>query len=562
MTYIQHFIHPVNGRINGILTRNNPYIKRQEAMKSNLDKIDHVVVLMLENRSFDHMLGWLGSSDKGGQKVNGVAGRKLTNPIPSYADLPKNKKRYVPVGKETNMINPNPDPGEEYAHVNTQLYGHITPEENYLPPFNTKPYNLPENKSLPKTAPMNGFVEDYINNFAAIRGRMPKYDEYSIIMNCLEEETVPVLSTLAREYAVCDAWFAPVPSQTLCNRSFMHAATSHGYVLNSPFYHWMMHETQTIFDQISDKKDPDLTWKIYYDRLDIVSLTGLQNPKVWKNYPSNFQYMDVFKTDAQLGQLPCYSFIEPRFLIDHNDQHPPVGMQILETSSVLAGEQLIYDVYDTLRKSPKWNQTLLIITYDEHGGCYDHVSPPPAVPPDPRKLKGQMAFRFDRLGVRVPAVLISPYIKQGTIVSDVHDHTSILKMIEERWGLDPLTERDKHANDLSGVLSLESPRIDSPDITLRKYVISKKSREAPLNDLQKGIIMIIAGFEDALQIQSDHNIFKKAEDLLQVVIDERRIAHIKTVGQAIDFTMDFDRRTSKRVPVWRWLFRRIKRIFE
>jgi len=527
-------------------------------MQSNLNQINHIVVLMLENRSFDHMLGWLGTSNGGRQKVNGVAGKKLKNKIPNYADPPGDGSKFVHVGVETRMTNPNPDPGEEYPHVNTQLYGHIIPAANHNKPFDANPYNLPI--KLPRTAPMNGFVLDYIYNFTAIRGRTPTYAEYSVIMNCLEEESVPVLSMLAKEYAVFDAWFAAVPSQTLCNRSFMHAATSHGYVLNSPFYHWMMHETQTIFDQISDKQDPAVSWKIYYDKLDVVSLTGLQNPKLWK-HRSNFKYMDAFYSDAAGGTLPGYSFLEPRFFIDHNDQHPPVGEQILETSSVLAGEQLLYDVYNAVRTGKNWEQTLLIITYDEHGGCYDHVSPPAATPPDPTAPFGQMGFRFDRLGVRVPTVMVSPYIKKGTVISDVYDHTSILKMIEKRWELEPLTERDKYANDPSKVLNLSSPRTDYPEITPRKYIISERSREAPLNDLQKGILLFMAGFEDAQQLRHDGNIFKKAEDLFQLVMDEGRIAHIKTVGEAIKFTMDFDQRTSQPASFWKNLWRKIKRFF-
>lgn len=529
-------------------------------MNSNLQKIDHVVVLMLENRSFDNMLGWLGSSDKGRQKVNGVAGKELSNPIPAFAKPPRGLKS-ISVGKETVMTNPNPDPGEGYPHVNTQLFGRISPKSNRHAPFNAKPYNLPPG-TLPDPAPMNGFVLDYIYNFLDVRKRMPRYDEYKIIMNCIDENSIPVLSTLAKEYAVFDAWHASVPSQTLCNRSFMHAATSHGYVLNSPFYHWLLHASPTIFNRIEDKKDPALTWRVYYDKLDIVSLTGLQNPDLWKYSASNFNYMEDFREDAKNGTLPSYSFIDPRFFIDHNDQHPQVGKKILETSSVLAGEILIEDIYRTVREGPKWENTLLIITFDEHGGCYDHVSPPAATPPDPKHPKGQMDFSFDRLGIRIPTVMISPYIKKGTVISDVHDHTSILKMIEDRWDLEPLSERDKQANDFSKVLSLKTPRKDFPEIKARRYEISKKAREEPLNDLQKGMLMIMAGFEDARQIERDETIFKKAEGLYQLVEDEGRIAHIKTVGQAIDFTMDFDRRTSKRLSFWKWLWRKIERIFE
>ncbi len=531
-------------------------------MKSNIHKIEHVVVLMLENRSFDNILGWLGSSNGGKQKVNGVAGKKLSNPIPPYVEHPTGIKS-VPVGKETVMTNPSPDPGEEYPHVNTQLYGHIIPEENMFPPFNQPPYNLRPGKALPKKAPMNGFVTDYINTYASLRGRLPTYEEYKVVMNCFDEDAVPVLSTLAKEYAVFDAWFSSVPSHTFCNRSFMHAATSHGYVINSPFYHWLMHGTQTIFNRIDDKKNPDITWKVYYDKLDLVSLTGLQNPTLWHDRKSNFQYMDDFYNDAKCGTLPSYSFIDPRIFVDHNDQHPPLGPTLLEKSSVLAGELLIHDVYCAVRSGLAWNKTLLIITYDEHGGCYDHVSPPAAVPPDPRKPKGQMDFKFDRLGVRVPMVMVSPYIEPGTVISDVHDHTSILKLVETRWNLEPLTDRDKKAPDFSKVLNREWPRElrDCPETHPRPYTLSKKSLDAPINDLQKGMLMIIAGFEDARQAQYDSNIFEKATDILRLVLDEKRIVHIKTVRQAIKFSMDFDRRTSKRISLWERLWITLKLAF-
>lgn len=531
---------------------------RQVTVESNLHKINHIVVLMLENRSFDNMLGFLGISEGGKQKVNGVAGKNLSNPIPAYA-RPSNGIKTIPVGIETVMTNPNPDPGEEYAHVNTQLFGQVIPEENYYKPFSASPYNLPERRSYTK-APMNGFVTDYINNFNAERGHMPTYEEYRVVMNCHAETSLPVLSTLAREYAVFDAWFASVPSQTLCNRSFLHCATSMGYVLNSPYYHWLMHDTPTIFNRIEEKQDPSVTWKIYYDKLDIVSSTGLLHRPLWKYWKTNFFHMEDFEQDALTGNLPSYSFIEPRFFIDHNDQHPPIG-DILETSSVLAGELLIKRVYEAVRNGKGWDQTLLIITFDEHGGCYDHVSPPAAIPPDPQSPVGEQGFRFDRLGLRVPTVMVSPYIKKGTVISDVHDHTSILKVLCERWDLEPLTERDKHAKSFTRVLNRESARCDKPTITARKYFVPRSSLDEPINHLQKAILLIMAGFEDALQIKEDQNFIRKAEDLLQLVQDERRIAGIKTVGQAIQFATAFDRRVTKHLSFFDWLWVKWKLLF-
>ena len=533
-------------------------------MESNLQKIEHIVVLMLENRSFDNMLGFLGASEGTGQKINGVAGKQLSNPIPEYALHPEGQKE-VPVGIETKMTNPNPDPGEEYAHVNTQLFGQVIPEENRDKPFDKKPaepYNLPEQETY-TNAPMNGFVIDYINHFQALVGRMPDYEEYKVIMNCFAEESVPVLSTLAKEFAVFDMWFASVPSQTLCNRSFVHTGTSHGYVLNMPFYHWLWHDTPTIFNRIEEKRDPTLTWKIYYDKLDIVSSTGLQHRSLWKYRNTNFFHMDDFESDAAHGTLPSYAFVEPRFFIDHNDQHPPLG-DVLETSSVLAGELLIHRVYNALRNGKGWDRTLLIITYDEHGGCYDHVSPPAAIPPDPGAPVGEQGFRFDRLGVRVPTVMVSPYIEKGTVISEIHDHTSIIKLLCDRWDLQPLTERDKRANTFLNVLNGTTPRKkeDTPTITPREYKIPRNALDEPLTDLHRAALFLMAGFDDASQLIGDKNLFHKAQDLFQLVVDEKRIAHIKTVGQAIHFAIGFDRRVTRHLSFLDWLQVKLKLLFQ
>ena len=533
-------------------------------MTSNLEKIDHIVVLMLENRSFDNMLGWLGAKNGKTQKVNGVVGKQLSNPIPPYAEKPKGQKT-VPVSRGHVMTNPSPDPGEEYYHVNTQLYGIVNPPDNRYEPFNRKPYNLPNDGKLPRRAPMNGFVTDYINDFNMLQHRMPTYDEYKVVMECFDEDDVPVISKLAKEYAVFDAWHCSVPSQTFCNRSFVHSGTSNGAVTNAPYYNWLLHDSPTIFNRIEEKNDPNLTWKVYYDKLDVISIAGLLNPALWKYHGSNFQYMEDFEMDAANGALPSYSFIEPRLFIDHNDQHPPADVEVFGTSSVLAGELLINRVYQAVRNGKNWEHTLFIITYDEHGGCYDHVSPPAAIPPDPKQPIGQYDFKFDRLGVRVSTVMISPYIKRGTIISDVYDHASIIRTICQRWELEPLTERDRHANSFEKVLNAKTPRADFPVIRPRSYKIPENVREEPLNDLQKTILFFAAGFDDALQIERDGNLLKKAEDLLQLVKDEGRIAHIKNTGQAIEFMNAFADRRTRHFSLGMFLkkiWKKIKAIFD
>ena len=161
--------------------------------------------------------------------------------------------------------------------------------------------------------------------------------------------------------------------------------------------------------------------------------------------------MQRFFADARSGKLPHYSFIEPRLFVNHNDMHPPI--QIFghtQRSSIMAGELLLNEIYDAIRLSDSvtgsnFQNTLLVITFDEHGGCYDHVPPPAATPPDLSKPVGQFGFGFDRLGVRVPAVLVSAHIEPGTIINTQLSHASMIRTLSDKWQLGHLTERDRAA---------------------------------------------------------------------------------------------------------------------
>ncbi len=243
--------------------------------------------------------------------------------------------------------------------------------------------------------------------------------------------------------------YSSVPTETLPNRAFACAGTSQGHMNDSA----SSCTVQSIFGLMTEH---NLTWKIYgYDA----------EPLTHGNYPDTVSAPDTcfgrfpdFQSDAANGTLPQYSFLEPSWGSKGNSQHP--------NYDVALGEGLIQQVYQALRTGPGWNQTLLIITYDEHGGLYDHVPPPTgAVPPD--NSVGEFGFDFTRFGVRVPAVLVSPLIAPGTIFnvpsgSMPVDHTSVLKSIELRFGLPSLTASDAAAPDLSGVLTLTTPRTDDP----------------------------------------------------------------------------------------------------
>jgi phospholipase C len=439
--------------------------------------LDHVVVLMFENRSFDNLLGRLYQPGEV-PYFEGVAGRDLANPVPEWADG-QDGAASVPYGIAVNMNTPSPDPGEEHPHVNSQLFGIVDPaNRGVLAEKMTPPYNAPADSRQAPT--MDGFVADYMNSFAAEMGRQPSYDEYAQIMTGYTPEQMPVTSALARGFATFDHWFCEVPSQTFANRSFFHAASSSGYVDNlTPADAFPLHnDAETIFDRLEQQ---GLSWRVYCDPPSHISLTGIIHaPRLWRHFPTKFVTTDRFLEDAASGNLPAYSFIEPNLLYGHNDMHPAFDAlfpdaSIDPPSSLLGGEALLAKIYDAVRSgsspdgSNAWN-TLLLITFDEHGGTYDHVPPPLVPPPDPRAQFCQLGFGFDRSGVRVPAIAISAWVPERTVVTTEYRNTSVIRTLRERWSLGPpLTGRDAIAADLAPVLSLAAPRdpADWPRVTPR-----------------------------------------------------------------------------------------------
>ena len=474
-------------------------------MNTQLPKIDHLVVLMLENRSFDNVLGWLYDpgnaepfrSPPRGQSFDGLSGKRLCNPLPDG-------KGAVPAGRSQDLSDPSPDPGEEFEHVTRQL----------------------------AEGRMDGFVVDYIRHFQESEGRLPSLDEAAVIMNGFTSSELPVLSGLSRNFAVCDRWFASVPSQTLCNRVFSQSATSRGFVNNQPIPKWVLTSSKTVFELLSEA---GLDWSVYYDELDVMPLTRLVQPTLWTGYDAHFKTMKSFHQQAASGTLPAYSFLEPRFFLDHNDAHPPLTKQFLVTSSVRASELLVNSVYDSIRQGPGWEKTLLVVTFDEHGGCFDHVPPPAAVAPSVSKPAGEAGFRFDRLGVRVPAILVSPWIESGTVVHTEFDHTSLIKTVSARWGLESLTERDRAASDLGAVLSLSEPRTDQVTLSPVPYTPHAEHSSAPLHALQRYILELVAAYEAVQELHDEGTPEEKLKIASELLQKETRIAGLKTVGDAADY---------------------------
>ena len=436
---------------------------------------DHVVVLMFENRSFDNVLGYLYDQDDlpAGSTFDGLAFGQYANTAPDGTVV----DAHVYIGDTDEVMrHPQPDPGEHYPHVNTQLFDVVDPKSNAeLWEHGTQaPFNAPAAGATPT---MDGFVHDYIVNWRELKkGEHPAYDDYRVAMGSFSPQMLPVFSAIARGFAVYDAWHCAVPSQTFCNRSFFHAATSHGFVTNKDhggYDKWIdAPAAPTIFNRL---QDAGKTWRVYYDAAQLVSFTGMLHAAVlepfWK---TNFRSMEQFHDDVANGALPDYAFIEPRMVFNHNDMHPPVGTlregeydgaKIYNSalSDVRAGEALLHSVYTSLRQAKSASgsnamNTALLVTFDEHGGTYDHVPPPSAVPPDPSAPAGEMGFAFDRLGCRVPAIVVSAYTAQNTIVHDEMHHGALAATLERLHGLEPLTRRDATADTLDNAVNLTEPR--------------------------------------------------------------------------------------------------------
>jgi len=468
-----------------------PLTARQQA------GFDHLVVLMGENRSFDNLLGWLYSQDDlpAGQTFEGLAFGDYTNTAPDGTVV----AAHVYEGSTDEIMGrPNPDPGEEFPHVNTQLFDTVDPATNaeLFVESMQAPYNAPGREAA---ADMSGFVRDYWINYMRLKkGTAPTIDEASQIMGSFSPPMLPVLSTLAKNFAVYDNWYCAVPSQTFCNRSFFHASTSHGFVTNKAgggYDKWLdAPATPTIFNRL---EEAGVSWRVYFDELQLVSFTGVLHAPVlepfWKT--ERFATMSQFYEDVKLGRLPAYAFIEPRMTYNHNDFHPPFGrlresdvdgVEVIDSaiSDVRAGEALVHEVYEAIKRSASPTgsnalNTMFLITFDEHGGTFDHVPPPSATPPH-EDSEGEMGFGFDRLGCRVPAIAVSAYTRAGTVIHDEMHHAAVIATLSRLHGLKPLTRRDVGANNLFNAVNLREPRapITWPSTT-PQFIPPNPQAEAP-----------------------------------------------------------------------------------
>ena len=430
--------------------------------------MDHVVLVLFENRSLDNMLGHL-YGPKDGKTFEGVVGKDLSNPIPAWAEHGPERKM-VPYNITTDLNSPNPDSGEEYFHTNTQLYNTLDVHNRFkIGEAVTAPWNLPP----PGTEPsMDGFVTDYISTYTGEVGRQPTYEEYAQIMTGYTPEQVPVLNGIAREFGVFDHWFCEVPSQTFMNRSFWTAATSSGLVVNSPAKKWLTkNDAETIFERLEAHGK---SWKVYVGEPMCVSFAGIIHyPRLKDRLATHFVPFAEFEKDAAAGTLPDFSFIEPDMASGHSDYHPAFGRSFIggnvdvgldAPSGVLGGEAFLERIFDAYRSMTSesgtnvWN-TALLIGWDEPGGTYDHVAPGPVPPPERAAPEGEFGFKFDRSGYRVPAIIASPWVEPGSVYNEEYRHTSLIATLRKQWDLgEAFTQRDASARPFDHIFRREIAR--------------------------------------------------------------------------------------------------------
>jgi phospholipase C len=401
--------------------------------------IEHVFVLMLENRSFDHMLGFSGikgtdAVTRAATKINGLTGTESNS---------WNGTVYPAAPPAVDPMKA--DPYHEFSDVLKQLCGQTAtyPSGGPYPPIDN-----------------SGFV----SNFAL--DAMPKQPGPGAtpgdVMKCFDKAKLPVLTALAEEFAVCDSWFCSLPGPTWPNRFFALGASS-ADLDHSPTtletvawqtFDGFKFQNGSIFDAGGSFK-----WRIYAGNKIFTLAHALKGIHIW-----DVTRYSKFASDVQDPSYPAqFTWIEPNYghvtsdYLGGNSQHPLDG--------VTGGEALMKATYEAIRNSPLWESSMLIITWDEHGGFYDHIAPPRAISPgDAAQFSGanQCGFRFDQYGPRVPAVVISPLIPRNVIDHREYDHTSVLATVERLFGLQPLTARDRAASDLLSLASLPIPRSDAP----------------------------------------------------------------------------------------------------
>ena len=386
--------------------------------------IKNVVVLVQENLSFDNIAGGLTYN----KNIDGLVNRQHCNPS-NVSDPHSPQVCAQPIAKNIAAD----DPDHSIVGGNMQVYGTYHPDLG---------------QDFPT---MNGFVTEQIHSYSAGQN----FSRAAEVINYYLPENVPVFNSMAENFVLFDRWFAAVPGPTNPNRAYLTSGTSHGHGDNDNGFLTSALPQVSIFEQLSNA---NISWINYSNTTDFLpdALFYKWTAQSGKGV-SNVQPIDQFYEDAKDGKLPQFTWINPE-CCSYMSFHPPSPMNL--------GEGFMKSIYEALRSSPQWNDTLFILTFDEHGGFADHVSPPEDVPAGDNLAYTEMApddteytFHFDRLGIRVPTVLISPWVGQGVIQNTPTDqtgeytHTSILKFLSQLWNLDILTPRVEYSPNFAGLIT-------------------------------------------------------------------------------------------------------------
>jgi phospholipase C len=369
--------------------------------------IEHIVVIMQENRSFDHYFGHL-------RRKYGPP-RGTTNPDPLGGDpiKPFHQKRYCEVA----------DLDHSWTGTHREFNG----------------------------GAMDGFTAQNVDDMDTHGARA---------MGFYTRRDLPYYYKLFKKFATSDRYFCSVLSQTFPNRYYLLAGTSFGEIRNNvPNLAGPDYTARTIFN-LMDEAVPAVSWKIYYSDLPFGAIFG---------YVRNHRLANVAQMgtddatnplllDAANGTLPQVAFVDPAFTGEaENDEHPPTSIQ--------KGQAFTAKIINAIMAGPNWSNTAVFLTYDEHGGYFDHVPPPPACLPDatpPSLLPSDEPGAFDNYGIRVPVVAISPYSKRAFVSHRTYDHTSILRFIETRFDLPALTARDANADPMLELFDFQNAAFATP----------------------------------------------------------------------------------------------------
>lgn len=425
--------------------------------------IKTVVVLVQENRSFDHILGWMKALNP---EINGVTGTE-SNPLST--SHPDSNRIFF----HDHSVYVDPDPGHSIQAIYEQVFG------------------VPWSRDVASSKKLQPTMQGFAQNAERIKKGMS-----DTVMDGFTPDALPVYKELVSEFAVCDRWFAAVPASTQPNRSFVHSATSHGATSNDIKLLIQGFPQKTIFESMDEA---GYSFGIYYQYPPATLF--YRNLRRLK-YIKNFHQFDLeFKRHCKEGKLPNYVVVEQRYfdlkILPGNDDHP--------SHDVHEGQKFVKEVYEALRSSPQWTEMLFIITYDEHGGFYDHVPTPVTGVPSPDGILGPEPynFEFDRLGVRVPTIFISPWIEKGTVLhgpsgpypTSEFEHSSIPATVKKIFNLKEfLTKRDAWAGTFEFLISRKTPRTDCPEtlpvpVRLRGF---DAKEDAKLSDFQTELVQMAA----------------------------------------------------------------------